>query len=130
MKDFKRLESFNAAFNLSFSNGTMVLLEYSCLARLAMETNMVEIIGGNQNSLRASGNNELIFYNEESSIQKWFFYEEGTKAWGHYQEDQHFINCIIKDEEPNIKAEDARRSQEIALAILNSNETGKPIKIM
>lgn len=129
MKNFGGLESFNAAINFSFSNGAMALIEYSCLARLAMETNRVEIIGKNHNSLRALGNNQLIFYDEEPNIQQWIFYERGTKVWGHYQQDEHFLKCILEDKEPIITPEDARKAQEIAVAIIKSSETGRSIRL-
>jgi len=129
MKKFGGLEGFNGAINLSFSNGAMALIEYSCLARLAMETNRVEIIGKNHNSLRALGNNQLIFYDEEPNIHQWIFYERGTKVWGHYQQDEYFIRCILEDKEPTVTAEDARKSQEVALAIAKSSETERTIRL-
>ncbi len=45
-------------------------------------------------------------------------------------EDQHFIDCIVNNEEPMITGEEALAAVEVALAAMESNEAGgKPIKL-
>lgn len=125
LKEFGNIKGFNAAIILNFASGIIGLMEYSSLVVPEMETNQLEIIG-QTGSLSATGNNALTFYGVDPDMQRWAFREGGTKAWGHYQEDHHFIECILQDRKPVVTAEDARKAQEIALAIMRSNEEGRP----
>lgn len=126
MKEFGNINGFNAAIILNFANGAIGLMEYSCLVPPEMETNRLEVIGEKTGSLSATGNDALTLYGVDPEMQRWTFRDGGTKAWGHYQEDHHFIECILQDRRPVVTAEDARKAQEIALAIMRSNEEGLP----
>jgi hypothetical protein len=46
------------------------------------------------------------------------FKEGGTKAWGHYQLDEYFIQCIRKHQKPKMTAEDAVKAIEVASKIV------------
>jgi predicted dehydrogenase len=48
---------------------------------------------------------------------------------GYLQELQHFIDCIIKNKEPRITAEDAMKALKISWAAVKSAEVGKPIEL-
>jgi len=127
LKEFGGTKGFNAAVILNFANGAIGLMEYSGLVSPAMETNRLEIIGKNMKSLSARGNNTLALYGTDPDVQQWSFHEPGTKAWGHYQEDEHFIKCILQGKEPLVTAEDAKKAQEIATSIIESSKSRKPL---
>ena len=127
LKEFGNIKGFNAAIILNFKNGTIGLMNYSSLVLPEMETNRLEIIGEKKGGLSATGNDTVTLYGMEPDIQRWTFRDGGTKAWGHYQEDEHFIECILQDRKPSVTAEDARKAQENALAIMRSSEEGQPI---
>ncbi|WP_409346974.1 Gfo/Idh/MocA family protein [Paenibacillus sp. MBLB4367] len=47
----------------------------------------------------------------------------------YYEELRHFFSCIRDNKEPIVSAEDAYRAVEIALAAMQSIETGQPVRI-
>ena len=53
--------------------------------------------------------------------------ESPLKDNPYFMELQHFIQCIEKNEQPIVTAEDAVKAMEISLAALESIETGKPV---
>ena len=128
LKEFGNIKGLNAVIILNFTNGAIGLMEYSGLVLPEMETNRLEIIG-ETGSLSATGNDALTLYGMDHDVQRWTFREGGTKAWGHYQEDKHFIECILQDRKPIVTAGDARKAQEIALAIMRSSEEGRPLSL-
>jgi len=126
LEEFGNIQGFNAAIILNFASGAIGLMEYSSLVVPEMETNRLEVIGEKTGSLSATGNDALTLFGSNPDSQRWTFRERGTKAWGHYQEDRHFIECVLQDRETIVTAEDARKAQEIALAIMRSNEEREP----
>jgi predicted dehydrogenase len=126
LKEFGNIQGFNAAIVLNFTSGAIGLMEYSSLVVPEMETNRLEVSGKKRGRLSATGNDALALFGVDPHMQRWTFREGGTKAWGHHQEDEHFIECILQDREPVVTAEDARKAQEIAVAIMRANEEGRP----
>lgn len=126
LKEFGNIKGFNAATILNFTKEAVGLMEYSGLVPTEMETNRLEIIG-ETGSLSATGNDALTLYEMDRGMQRFTFHDGGTKAWGHYQEDEHFIECILQDRKPLVTADDARKAQEIALATMRSSEEGRPL---
>jgi len=102
---------------LKFSNGTVATLQFSGLVRPALGISKLEILGDNTSSLMATNNDSLTFYGEEPTEQSWTLREPGARVWGHYQEDQHFIECIINKKQPIMSGDDALKAQEVATKI-------------
>lgn len=111
-------KGYNSLTVLEFSSGAVATLQFSGLVRPAMSTSRLEVLGGNMNSLVATGNDSLALYSNNPDKQEWIFKEKGPRVWGHYQEDEHFVMSILQDKEPNITGEDALRAQETATNIL------------
>ena len=107
---------------LEFSNNTVVTLQFSGLVRHAVSMVRLEVLGDNTNSILSEGNDRLTLFGEDPQKQMWIFRESGAKVWGHYQEDEHFIQSILKNKQPDITTEDALRAQEVATKII---EMGK-----
>ncbi len=129
LEEFGNIEGFSAAIVLNFASGALGLMEYSSLVVPELETNRLEVIGEKTRSLSATGNDALTLYGLDPDMQRWTFREGGKKAWGHYQEDHHFIECVLQDRKTVVAAEDARKAQETALAIMRSNQEGLPLLI-
>ena len=58
--------------------------------------------------------------------------EHSPTNWGEdsiRKEVQHFVDCILKDEEPEVKGEDGRTALEVALAAYESARTGKIVEL-
>jgi predicted dehydrogenase len=45
------------------------------------------------------------------------------------REDRYFIDCVVKDEEPSITGEDGLKALKVSYAILESNRSGKTVKL-
>ena len=102
---------------LKFSNGTAATLQFSGLVRPAASVSKLEILGDNMNSLTATGNDAVTLCGDDPDEQHWTLREPGSRVWGHYQEDEHFVECILKHKQPNMTGEDALRAQEVATKI-------------
>ena len=102
---------------LKFSNGVVATLQFSGLVRPALGGSLLEILGDNTNSLTATNNDALTFYGEEPTEQRWTLREPGARVWGHYQEDQHFVECILNKKQPIMTGDDAIKAQEVATKI-------------
>lgn len=107
---------------LEFSNNTVVRLEFSGLVRHAMSMVRLEVLGDNANSILSEGNDRLTIFGSDPQKQMWIFRESGAKVWGHYQEDEHFIQSIIQNKQPDITTDDALRAQEVATKILETSK--------
>ena len=102
---------------LKFSNGVVATLQFSGLVRPALGMSKLEILGDNTSSLTATNNDDLVFYGEDPTEQHWTLREPGARVWGHYQEDQHFVDCILNKKQPIMSGEDAIKAQEVATKI-------------
>jgi hypothetical protein len=47
-----------------------------------------------------------------------------NQVWGHYQLDEYFIQCILKNQEPKITAEDAVKVIGVASKIVKQKRAG------
>jgi len=102
---------------LKFSSGAVATLQFSGLVRPAASVSKLEILGDNMNSLTATGNDAVTLCGDDPDEQHWTLREPGSRVWGHYQEDQHFVECILKHNQPKMTGEDALKAQEIATKI-------------
>lgn len=102
---------------LKFSSGAVATLQFSGLVRPAASVSKLEILGDNMNSLTATGNDAVTLCGDDPDEQHWTLREPGSRVWGHYQEDQHFVECIVKHNQPIMTGEDALKAQEIATKI-------------
>lgn len=53
--------------------------------------------------------------------------EKDSIAKGFYKQMEHFIDCVENKKEPIVNGEDGRKALEIALAVIQSGKTGKPV---
>lgn len=102
---------------LKFSNGVPVTLQFSGLVRAAAALSKLEILGDNTSSITATNNDSVTLFGEDPDEQHWTTREPGSKVWGHYQEDQHFIECILNHKQPIMSGQDALKAQEVATKI-------------
>jgi len=102
---------------LEFSGGPVATLQFSGLVRPAASVSRLEILGDNMNSLTATGNDSVTLCGDDPDEQHWTLRESGSRVWGHYQEDQHFVECILNHKQPIMSGEDALKAQEVAAKI-------------
>ena len=117
---YTRLDQYGGTLGYStmglarMSNGVIAALHYGSMAPPNAGTSWLEIYGKKTYFLRADWNNLLSLTGEEGVKQEWSFTETGTRVWGHYQIDDHFIKCVRGEVEPQITVEDALKVQAAA----------------
>jgi predicted dehydrogenase len=82
----------------------------------------LEVLGDNTNSILSEENDRLTLFGSDPQKQMWIFRESGAKVWGHYQEDEHFIQSILQNKQPDITTDDALKAQEVATKILETSK--------
>ncbi len=117
---YTRLDQFGGTLGYStmglakMTNGAIVALHYGSMTPPNAGTSWLEVYGKKTYFLRADWNNLLTMTGEEGAKQEWNFTETGTRVWGHYQIDEHFIKCVTGEAKPQITAEDAVKAQAAA----------------
>lgn len=99
---------------LKMTNGVVGALHYGSMAPPNAGMSRLEIFGKKTFILHAEWNNSLTLVGEEGTKQEWKFTETGTRVWGHYQIDEHFIRCVLGEARAQITVDDAVKAQEIA----------------
>jgi predicted dehydrogenase len=117
LDDAQEMKGYNTLGLIRFSNGCIGTLQYSATVSKGEGTSNLAIYGDNTKTLKARWNETLVITGNKLK-QTWEFKEKGTKVWGHYQIDAHFIECISKGKQPKLSVQDAIESQKIALKMV------------
>jgi myo-inositol 2-dehydrogenase/D-chiro-inositol 1-dehydrogenase/scyllo-inositol 2-dehydrogenase (NAD+) len=119
-----------AAVSLRFKNGVLGLIDGCCPATYGYDARM-EILG-TEGMLQIGSQqaSSVLVWNNKSQLIK-----EGNRSWrilfkdAYLEEDKHFANCILNNEEPKVGIEDGKKAIEIVIAANKSIETGQPVKL-
>lgn len=115
IKELGGYTGYNTMGVLKLSTGAVASLHYGSTVVPSEGTSRLEVFGDNLKTLRATWNNSLMLIGEDPpERQEWLFQYTGTKVWGHYQIDEHFIKCVLGEEKPQLTVEDAIKAQEVA----------------
>jgi predicted dehydrogenase len=110
---------YNGYVNYRFPGGVIGSLQSSGAVAHMCSTSILEVIGDNTHSLKATWNNELSLFAEDPGKSDWLFREAGGhRVWGHMQMDEYWVDCILEGRPPSITPEDGRRAVEISLKIV------------
>jgi len=118
---FEGVTGYNTVGILRFSNGAVVNMHYSSTVVRGEGTSRLEIIGSNTKALRTFWNSSLTLTGEDDKKETWQFDEKGTKAWGHRQIDEHFVESILKRQKPSVTPDDAIEVQRIAKKMVSTD---------
>jgi len=119
-----------ATVNLRFKNGVLGMIDGCCPATYGYDARM-EILG-TEGMLQIGSKQaySVLLWNNKSQLIK-----EGNKSWrilfkdAYLEEDKHFANCILNNEEPKVGIEDGKKAIEIVIAANKSIKTGQAIKL-
>ena len=119
-----------AAVSVRFKNKVLGLIDGCCPATYGYDARM-EILG-TEGMLQIGSQqaSSVLVWNKKSQLIK-----EGNKSWrilfkdAYLEEDKHFANCILHNEEPKVNIEDGKKAIEIVIAANKSIKTGQPVKI-
>lgn len=113
LEGIENYRGYNTTGIIKLSNGAVGTLHYCATVASGLGTSRLEIFGDNTNLLEAKWNNHLKISGSSSELE-WNFKEKGTKVWGHYQIDSHFVDCILQKQKPEVTVDDAVKAQTIA----------------
>jgi predicted dehydrogenase len=105
---------YNTMGLIRLSNGIVGSLHYSASVTPSASTARLEVYGDNTNTLHAIWTNKIVLYGQDQQPQEWNLDVKGTKVWGHRQIDEHFIECILQNEQPQVTTRDAIKAIETA----------------
>jgi predicted dehydrogenase len=114
LKEFGGILGYNTMGIIKFRKGIVGSLHYGATVNQLASTSRLEVYGDNTNVLHAIWNNKIVLYGSEPEPKEMPVEVKGTRMWGHYQIDNHFIECIQQNRQPQVTAEDAVKAQEIA----------------
>lgn len=108
---------YDAYATLRLENGLAGCLQYSGTVASSASGSMLEIVGSSTQVIHAEGNDKLTLYGHDPDKTQWNLKQPGAGAWGHLQQDQHFVDSIMRGSQPSISPEDGRKAMELALKI-------------
>ena len=111
---------YNTMGIIKFSDGMVGSLHYGATVKSSASTSRLEVYGDDTNVLHVIWNNKIIIYGSDPERKEWDISASGTRSWGHYQQDDHFIECILHKKQPLVTVEDAVKAQEIAEKIVKN----------
>ncbi|MBS7631555.1 Gfo/Idh/MocA family oxidoreductase, partial [Candidatus Bathyarchaeota archaeon] len=126
MSHYPRFDKFGGIFGyntmgvLKFSNGIVGSLHLGASVNTTASTTRLEVYGDNTDVLHAIWNNKIFHFTSDPKPIEIDLQVSGTKVWGHRQLDEHFIDCILNNKEPQVNSEDAIKAQLIAEEIVKS----------
>lgn len=100
-----------------FTNGTIVSMQYSGGVSANQTISTTEIIGENTHILTAIDTHTIKLNTDDVHETVYKIDAPGTKMWGHYQQDEHFVNCLVEGKAPSVTPEDGRIATEAGTRI-------------
>jgi predicted dehydrogenase len=113
---------YNTMGLIRLSNGMVGSLHYSASVPMSASISRLEVFGDNTNVMHAIGTNKIITYGQDQTPQETNLEVKGARVWGHRQMDEHFIDCIIHNKQPQATVNDAIKAIEIALKMTKNTK--------
>jgi len=114
VKEYGGIYAYNTMGLLSFASGAIGSLHYGSLVAPAAGKSRLDVFGDKAFTLNAVWSDSVTLVGDEPSKKTWALREGGPKVWGHYQIDEHFVQCVLGKQEPRVTVEDAVKAQEVA----------------
>lgn len=105
---------YDASASLRFANGMVGCLQYSGSVTHSASASRLEVIGDSTYMLDASHNDKVTLFGEDPFKSEWDVKQVGARMWGHLQQDEYFVDCLLHGKQPSITAEDGRKAMQIA----------------
>ncbi len=105
---------YDAYASLRFANGMVGCLQYSGSVTHSGSASRLEVIGDSTYVLDASHNDKVTLFGEDPFKSEWDVKQTGARMWGHQQQDEYFVKCLLEGKQPSITAIDGLRAMEIA----------------
>jgi len=100
-----------------FACGTIASMQYSGGVSAGQTVVSMELVGENTNILTAVDTHTIRLNTDDPFETVYKVDVSGPKMWGHYQEDEHFVNSVLGGKPPDITPEDGRIATEAGVGI-------------
>jgi len=114
LKQFGGILGYNTMGLIKFEKGIVGSLHYGATVNQLASTSRLEVYGDSTNVLHAVLNNKIVLFGSDPEPKEIPVEAKGTRMWGHYQIDSHFVECVQQNKKPLVTVDDAIRTQEIA----------------
>jgi predicted dehydrogenase len=121
LEQFGGTLGYDAFAAVRLSNGVVGSLQYSGSVNDAATTSVLEVVGDSTCVLNASNNDIVTLLGESPAKTEWNVKQRGPGMWGHQQQNEHLIQCLLGGRQPDITPEDGRKAIEIALEIAKAS---------
>jgi len=108
---------YDSSAVVKLENGVTGCLQYSGSTNPAASGAVLEIFGDSTSVVKATDNKSITLYGDDPATTEWDVFQPGARMWGHYQQDEYFIQCILAGKTPDLTPADGRRAMEIAVEI-------------
>jgi myo-inositol 2-dehydrogenase/D-chiro-inositol 1-dehydrogenase/scyllo-inositol 2-dehydrogenase (NAD+) len=108
---------YDAYASLRFANGMVGCLQYSGSVTHSASASRLEVIGDSTYMVDASHNDKVTLFTEDPFKSEWDVKEVGPRMWGHQQQDEYFVQCLLDGTQPSITADDGLKAMEVAVQI-------------
>ncbi len=113
---------YDAYACLRFANGLVGSLQYSGSVTHSASASRLEVIGDSTYMASATHNDKVTLFAEEPFESHWDVKQPGPAMWGHQQQDEYFVECLLNGTPPSITAHDGLKAMEIAVQIAQATQ--------
>ena len=111
---------YDCSAALGMENGLAGAIQYSGTSNSSGSSNTLEVIGSSGAVVKVNANETVTLYGDDQVKTEWNVKEPGARMWGHAQQDEHFIRCLLDGKTPSISPDDGIKAMEIALKFAQS----------
>lgn len=112
---------YDAYASVKMANGVVGCLQYSGSVNESATSCSLEVVGSSTSVIKADGNETVTLFGEDPRKTEWNVKEPGPRMWGHLQQDEHFVRCLLEGRSPMIAPEDGRKAMEVAVQIAEAS---------
>ncbi len=117
LEQFGKTTGYDSCTSVQFANGVVGNFQYSGTVCNTAANSTLEVVGSSTAMIQATNNDMIRLFADNPPQTEWNVKQEGAKVWGHYQQDQHFVRCLLEGKKPCISPEDGIKAMEIGLEI-------------
>ncbi len=117
LKKYKGTHGYMGYAVAEFTDGTISSMQYSGGVCNDQTIVTMEMVGENTNILTAIDTHTIKLNTDDVHETVCKVDVSGPKVWGHYQEDEHFVKCVLAGKKPDITPEDGLIATEAGIKI-------------
>jgi predicted dehydrogenase len=108
---------YDACAAAELANGVSACFQFSGTVAESASSCVFEVVGSSTAVAKTTAHEAVTLYDDEPYETKWLVKQGGPRMWGHQQQDEHFVQCLLEGKAPSITPEDGRKAMEVAAKI-------------